>query len=279
MKFAISLSLSCLILLAGPAHAACRFYEGLGPAMIQARLDSRIVVSTLALPGELLYTRTFTGPSTALECTQPDVLDLGWTADPGAASGQDGVYATNLSGVGLRISEQTPQQTLYWPRRRTPLPVGHYTPAASYIVELIKTGPLHEGHLQLPAQAASRRYGGLQATELRFANDVQIVLNKPTCSVAPGSHQVPVELGKPSVRDFHGPGSGTALQDFSLHLTCHSGAGGTPCSSGSRSATPASRVTAAPCSACATTPRRVASACRCCVAMVMQCGLAPIPTR
>jgi len=227
MKVAASLSLCCL-LAARPAPAACTFYEGSGPAVTQANLASRIVVSTLALPGETLYTQSFSGASTALECTQSEVLDLGWAADPGAASGQDGVYATNLPGVGLRIREQTPPQVLYWPRRRTPLSAGHYTPMASYIVDLIKTGPLHEGRLQLPTDAASRRYGALQATALQFAGDVDIVLNKPTCSVAPGSEQVPVELGKPSVRDFHGPGSGTALRDFSLRLACHGGAGGDP---------------------------------------------------
>lgn len=226
MKVIISLSLSCLMLLARPGHANCMFYEGLGPVVTPVSLDRRIVVSSLALPGESLYTRSFTGHSTGLECTQPDELDLGWVADPGAASGQDGVYATNLSGVGLRVREQTPQQTLYWPRRRTPLPAGHYTPMASYVVELVKTGPLHEGRLQLPADAATRRYGGLLATGLGFAGDVEIVLNKPTCSVAPGDQQVPVQLGSPSVRDFHGPGSGSTLKDFSLRLTCHGGAGG-----------------------------------------------------
>jgi type 1 fimbria pilin len=222
------LSMACLLLLARPGHAACTFYEGMGPVITPASLGSRLIVSTLALPGQVLYTQSFVGPTTGLECTQPDTLDLGWAADPGPASGYDGVYATNLDGVGLRISEQTPHQTLYWPRRRTSQPAGHYTPSASYIVELIKTGPLQEGRLQLPSDAASRRYGDLMATGLRFSGDVDIVLNKPTCSVAPGGQQVPVDLGTPSVRDFHGPGSGSALKPFSLRLACEGGAGGDP---------------------------------------------------
>jgi len=216
-----------LMIIGGPVQAACHYYDGTGPVVTSASLEPQIVVSTLADYGQILYTRTFSGRSTGLECTQPSVLDSGWLSDPGAGTPLNGVYATNLSGIGMRIEVQTPTEAHYWPRRQENLAAGHFTPSASYLVTLVKTGPIQEGRLLLRHDAVSRRYGALEATKLQFADSgVEVVLNKPTCTVAPGTQTIPVDLGEHRPQDFSGPGSGTRAESFRLRLVCQGGQGG-----------------------------------------------------
>lgn len=219
--------LAVTLLLAAPfAQANCNFYPGMGAVVAQAQLDARIVVSTLAQPGQLLYSRTVPGATTALECTAPAIMDSGW-ATPQESAGEEGVYATNVPGVGVRVRQQQPAEAQFWPRREQRLDAAHFTPSAAYVVELIKTGPLQEGRLRLPLAGVTRRYGGLEATALRFApGDVDIVLNKPTCDVASDSQQVAVNLGQHHASDFKGLGSTSPGVPFSLRLACHGGGGG-----------------------------------------------------
>ncbi|MGC1330298.1 fimbrial protein [Pseudomonas sp.] len=223
MKTTIALA---TLLTAPMVQGACQYYPGMGPAVAHALLDARIVVSTLALPGHLLYSRTIPGAATALECTAETVMSSGW-ATPMEATGQEGVYATTVPGVGLRVVQQQPLETQFWPRRDVRLEPSHATPSAAYVVELVKTGPLQEGRLRLPPAGVTRRYGALEATALRFSQaDIDIVLNKPTCDVAADSQQVTVNLGQRDTRDFTGPGSTTQAVPFSLRLACEGGGGG-----------------------------------------------------
>lgn len=228
MKACIGVGLLGVMLGSGAAQGACQFYTGSGPVEAIAQLPHVITVPLLAEVGTLLYSNTYGLDTTNLRCTSDDELDLGWTQDPGPQQGLDGVYYTSVQGVGLRIRERDSQQPLYWPRRREPLPAGDYRASAVYFVEVVKVGPVREGRLELANSGASRRYAGVEATRLRFADDVKIVLEQPTCSVAPDSLSVPVQLGEHRVDDFHGPGSGSALQPFSLRLACHGGGGGQP---------------------------------------------------
>lgn len=226
MKALVKHVLASLVVVAGVARAECEFYPGSGTAVTQAVLAERIVVSAQISDGGVLFSQSFSGAGAGLQCSQADTLDVGWTVEPGAQQGGDGVYATSVPGVGLRIRELAEQQTQYWPRRVSPVNAGHYTPFASYIVELIKTGPLQEGRLQLANLAASRRYGTLQATRLELSGAPLVVLDKPTCSVAPASTELRVNLGEHRAQDFNGPGSGSPLVPFSVRMNCEGGGGG-----------------------------------------------------
>ncbi len=230
MKQTKGWALGCLLAASGPLQAACQYYDGVGPVINAATLDSPIVVPALLPVGAVLDSRLFNGLSTGLECTGQTDQEAGWIQAPLAGAGiieMEGVYATSVPGVGIRISDQVSRQPYHWPRQRAPLAAGHYTPRASYLVELIKTGPVIEGRLRLPVEAVSQRYGTLEPTRLRFlTQEVEVVLDKPTCSVAADAYRVPVDLGAHHPRDFNGVGSGTTPQSFSLRLACQGGRGG-----------------------------------------------------
>lgn len=230
MKQTNGWALVCLMAASGPLHAACQYYDGQGPVEASATLDSPIVVSALLPVGAVLSSRVFTDSSTGLVCTQDTELNTGWVQAPSAGSGSselEGVYATSVPGVGIRIRDQATNALYHWPRRRTPLAAGHYTPRASYQVDLVKTGPVVEGRLRLPLQAVSQQHGALESTGLRFlSQEVEVVLDKPTCSVASDAHVVEVNLGEHHPRDFSGLGSGTVPQAFNLRLACQGGQGG-----------------------------------------------------
>lgn len=232
MKQTKGWALACLVAASGPLHAACQYYDGQGPVVALATLDSPIVVSALLPVGATLSSRVFSGGSTGLACTRDTELDTGWVHAPAAGAGTtelEGVYATSVPGVGIRIRDQGTDEAYHWPRRRTPLAADHYTPRASYRVELIKTGHVVEGSLRLPVEAVSQQYGELEPTRLRFLSpEVEVMLDKPTCDVASDAHVVEVNLGEHHPRDFGGMGSGTVPQPFNLRLACQGGQGGDP---------------------------------------------------
>lgn len=226
MKALPAMTLACLLATGTTAHGACAFYPGSGHQMVSAHLGAQVIVSSMASVGDILWQGTAKGNSARVECTQPDELDNGLLADPGPQQGPDGVYPTNVAGVGMRIEEESSRQPLHWPRLRSAIGAGIFTATPAYFITLVKTGDIHEDRLHLSSAGASRRYGALEAIRLQFDSDVDIVLRQPTCSVAPGSQHIMVDLGEPLVRDFNGPGSGSGLVPFNLRLACHGGGGG-----------------------------------------------------
>jgi len=226
MKTLHAMTLACLLAAGSAAHGACAFSPDSGPQVAVPNIDAQIIVSSMAAVGDVLWQGTAQAKSANLECTQPDEMDQGLLADPGPQQGPGGVYPTNVAGVGMQIEETTPRKPMHWPRERTRIEAGKFTATAWYYITLFKTGDIHEERLRLVNTGASRRYGALEAIRLQFDRDVDIVLRQPTCSVAPGSQYIMVDLGAPLVRDFNGPGSGSGLVPFNLRLACHGGGGG-----------------------------------------------------
>ncbi|UVJ46077.1 type 1 fimbrial protein [Pseudomonas sp. LS1212] len=145
-----------------------------------------------------------------------------------ASTGFDGVYATSVSGIGVKIIQRLPlEQIMRWPRISEPVSPGRHRPMPAYTLMLIKTGPVTPGRLSLPALTVSRTYAGLSANRLSLANNqAEVILENPTCTLDPASRHTQVNLGEHSQARLRGIGSMTPVVHFSLRLNCVGGAEG-----------------------------------------------------
>ncbi|WP_249674990.1 fimbrial protein [Pseudomonas abieticivorans] len=220
---------ACLLPLASPiAQAACAFYPEYGPQEVVMHLPGEIIVDNAGPVGSVLHTQQVNGLPTSLHCEGGEVLSVGWLT-PMTAGGGEGVYASNLPGVGLQLTQLPgPEERVTWPpTTRTVAGETSVSPGSGYWLKLIKTGPLYDGTLELAGLGAQRQYGTLASHRLRFAaGPVRIVAQKPTCEVHPASRQVRVSMGGQALREFKGIGSLGPKRDFELRLACRGGAGG-----------------------------------------------------
>lgn len=145
------------------------------------------------------------------------------------------VYATTITGIGLKLSfinELADGQigVYEWPATR------NYSATASglqimmgrrarFLVQLVKTERFTgSGKFTTAPYAEQRDDRG----ELLFSASVTgmgIVVQTPTCSVAPESKTIQVMFGKVPQSSFQGPRSFTAERDFNIRLICKAGAG------------------------------------------------------
>lgn len=155
--------------------------------------------------------------------------------------GVDGVYSTNVPGIGVRLLRNVAQfdgsiRTTTYPhtipiaadrdfRTNQYVPVKLY-PGSSFVIQIYKTavvtgsGPLAAG---LYTQYSGDGDGTAALTTTLSANAVTIVT--PTCSVDPGSVYKEVPLGKVPLRTFKGRGTTTNERAFDLTLNCRKGVG------------------------------------------------------
>ncbi|EBT2496051.1 type 1 fimbrial protein [Salmonella enterica] len=195
---------------------------------------AQIIVQADAAPGSVIYEHTFDFGGTAQEkfasCGIGTVSSFtqyanGWTAD------SNGIAATNVPGVGIRIYFfKTYLGTVPNPRIN-PLDLTGggglwwgYTYFNTWQIQLIKTGPISGGKLQSGGYASfgvDSATGRFLVTTLTNGGGGGTIV--PTgCTVTTPTVAVP--LGQRKKSDFTGPGATTPWQDFSVTLNCNKNA-------------------------------------------------------
>ncbi|HGP2716158.1 TPA: fimbrial protein [Salmonella enterica] len=198
---------------------------------------AQIIVQADAAPGSVIYEHTFDFGGTAQEkfgsCGVGTVSGFtqyanGWTTD------SNGIAATNVPGVGIRIyfSMEYPVHTGAVPNTRLfPFDSSrgtgwywNYAYVNTWQIQLIKTGPISGGKLQSGGYASfgiDSATGRLLVTTLTNGGGGGTIV--PTgCTVTTPTVAVP--LGQRKKSDFTGPGATTPWQDFSVTLNCNKNA-------------------------------------------------------
>ncbi|HDN7459556.1 TPA: fimbrial protein [Salmonella enterica subsp. enterica serovar Eastbourne] len=213
----------------------CGVYSPWNNKPVIFNFPAQIIVQADAAPGSVIYEHTFDfngaapeqfagcGDGTASGFTQ---YANGWTAD------SNGIAATNVPGVGIRIyfsrgdtKNQVPNARIY-PADLTDGGSGFYWGYAYsniWQIQLIKTGPISGGKLQSGGYVSFGMDEGNRVLVATLTNGGGGGTIVPVgCTVTTPTVAVP--LGQRKKSDFTGPGSTTPWQDFSVTLNCNKNA-------------------------------------------------------
>lgn len=164
---------------------------------------------------------------------RPTSLSVGCTSTSSYLNGEfrfntvsaygNGVYNTNVMGIGIRISSYS-----YDSDRPGHLPYsGNISPPAtiwlgnSVRVQLVKTVSNDVGTGVIAAGTASRSYIGSPKLYYETISINRITVNRAACTVTTTS--IPVSLGNKTSADFAGVGSTTTDVPFTIPLNCIAG--------------------------------------------------------
>ncbi|WP_434659413.1 fimbrial protein [Klebsiella sp. MISC125] len=225
MKIVRSLMLLVLSLLTFATYAGCDAVNGWNNRKLAFNFPNQFVVADNLPVGSVFYETEVSenhNKEQYAKCTGRNSRGVkyinGWTPN------NNGIAATNVSGVGIRIHwlypagkvvlvPNDPYET--WSQNRTLS--WEYGPR--WKVELIKTGAVSAGRLQTGTYTVYG-VGPRYVSELYIAGGGDIVT--PTCSVL--SSMINVPLGRRLQSEFSGPGSTTSWQSVNIPLNCAKGA-------------------------------------------------------
>jgi type 1 fimbria pilin len=123
-----------------------------------------------------------------------------------------GVYPTNVPGVGYRLSG------LVYPYTFDPSQTNDVFQGVT--LEFVKTGPVTGGTIS-KGMFAIERVDGLNPTTLaQYYLMDDIIISPPTCTVNPGSKNVPVTLPGVNISVFSGVGVVAERIPFKLSINC-----------------------------------------------------------
>ncbi|HEP8699045.1 TPA: type 1 fimbrial protein [Pseudomonas aeruginosa] len=225
--------------LASPTFAVCRLTESGKNQAQNLNYDlGRVTVLPSTPVGGVIkeLVNTSSAKPLAAECTEPAGNVFGSlkstfsnAAQQNAVSGFANVYATDVSGIGIRLTTLSRSGTkLYTPFTATinansPDRANSNLPEYQISLELIKTSVKTGSGLIAPnGRFASHYYDGDSPStpiiSLSF-NSPPIVVS-PTCEVLAGSRNIAVDFGSVANTTFTGVGSHTANRDFEIRLNC-----------------------------------------------------------
>ncbi len=168
---------------ASPAAADCAFTAGnsLGTATIA--LPAKLSVPRNASVGAVIYDSNWVVAGyTTVNCSGSNVLVFGYTNAMVPVPGFTNVYATGINGVGIKVAwvnsttapaniDSSPQFIL-WPQSTVNFSANsNYGPMGQIRVQLIVTGAISSGTLNLPAALAQAKYGSTLVNVLNLANN------------------------------------------------------------------------------------------------------------
>ncbi len=219
MKIVRSLMLLVLSWLTFATYAGCDAVNGWNNRKLAFNFPNQFVVADNLPVGSVFYETEVSenhNKEQYAKCTGRNSRGVkyinGWTPN------NNGIAATNVSGVGIRIHwlypagkvvlvPNDPYET--WSQIRTLS--WEYGPR--WKVELIKTGAVSAGRLQTGTYTVYG-VGPRYVSELYIAGGGDIVT--PTCSVL--SSMINVPLGRRLQSEFSGPGSTTSWQSVNIPL-------------------------------------------------------------
>ncbi len=222
-----------LFLICGQAQAACRLVGNpFGATKVQFNINIGTVSGVaIATPGAVLASYTYAAPSRSiidannyLGCQLGDVENF--TASYGSpVAGYPGVYTTNLTGIGYRItySDGTTVAPMSWTNSygtagSTTKGGIIYFPPGQFKFELIKTAMTVGYGTLRTGQYGSDDVPGNQALQISVTNGGTI--QSSGCSVDLDSENKTVTLNSASSQLFSGVGSTQGKKLFNLNMTC-----------------------------------------------------------
>ena len=226
-----------LLALAGllTAHAsvagACAFANGAATSTAMMTLPAEITVPQGAPVGSVLGTWDATGARTEMTCPAPFSTWVGYDILTAAdeVPGVPHAFKTNIPGIAVRgWSGNDPrslvtERNVLLPKHRADTPTeaaAGDTPSANYRIQLVVTGPVEEGTLNLSQFTAGLWYDDLPVTRLQVTSPtVHVIAN--ACEIQTGTLQV--VLGEPSAALLDQPGKTSAPVNFNVEVRCDPG--------------------------------------------------------
>jgi type 1 fimbria pilin len=217
------------VCLASPAVASCSFRSGYAQGTATITLPANLSVPRNAAVGSILYDSNWvaTGPS-AVTCSGTNAQTWGYSSAMVAVPGYANVYETGVSGIGIKVAWVTSMsgpasiddgtKLVTWPASTYNFSTtGNFGPMGVFRVQLIVTGPVSTGTLNLPTTLAQGSFGSAVVNVLTLANNVEPI-TAPACSVQTPS----IALTMPQARTTALPdiGSTTGQTSFNLSLDC-----------------------------------------------------------
>lgn len=153
-------------------------------------------------------------------------LDQSYPASP---AGGDGVYGTNIPGIGVRLYREAQDNTYfsgYYPYQRNLNANSTYSLSPGYfVVEIIKIAANTGSGAFVPGRYSSyymRGYSHLpDLTSTVYGNAITIASS--SCEIQGNPNRV-IELSPVTTSDFRGIGTTLAEQAFDMSLLCNGGA-------------------------------------------------------
>lgn len=225
-----------VVLLAGlcfhmPAFASCNFTSGSRLGTSTVSLPDSLSVPRSASVGSIIYdsgTVKSVSP-VSFSCGTSGSKSLGYASARSLVPGYTDVYQTGVAGIGIKVmwgnwqSDSIPWtssnvQIAASPRNTTSYPSGTAGPMGQFRLQLIVTGPVGSGTLNLPGSLVTASYDATTIDQLNL-NNGNASVQSATCTVTKAIVPVPMLAAK--VKDLPSVGSTTGNQSFSLDLNCN----------------------------------------------------------
>lgn len=196
-----------------------------------AKSDSVILLpSTINIPrdtpvGTVIFYGMYDGYKVVnISCYGHNTWGVSFSKIPELASGFSDVYKTSFDGVGIRVKADNQFNSYaYTVPFSFGFNAGTFTPRGSFYIELIVTGPIQSGTLNLSASQFGQiyqSYGGIMTHLLNFTPS-SVYVSKTSCTITAPS--INVNLGNWTISDFNGVGSTAAAKPLRISLSCDSG--------------------------------------------------------
>ena len=220
------------LLTAQPAVAGvCYFVNGAATSTAMMTLPAEITVQQGAPVNTVIGTWDAANGRTDITCPARFSTWVGYDliTDAEAVPGVRHVYKTNIPGIGVRGWSGNDARYLVTDRNvLLPKHIGSnnnegmsgYVPSANYRIQLVVTGPVEDGTLDLSHFTAGLWYDDLLATRLQYSSPaIHVIAN--ACEIQTGNIQVP--LGETSAALLDQPGKTSAPVNFNVDVLCDAG--------------------------------------------------------
>ncbi|MDU6411469.1 MAG: fimbrial protein [Yersiniaceae bacterium] len=210
---------------------ACYFAGGATTSTAMMTLPAEIKVQQGAPVSTVLGTWDAANGRTNITCSATFSTWVGYDILTAAdeVPGVRHAYKTNVPGIGVRGWSGNDSRYLISDRSALlPKHIGSsnneaiagYVPSANYRIQLVVTGPVEDGTLDLSKFTAGLWYDDLLATRLQFTSPtIHVIAN--ACEIQTGEIQVP--LGDTSAAQLDQPGKTSAPVAFNVGLLCDAG--------------------------------------------------------
>ncbi|WP_165699587.1 fimbrial protein [Chimaeribacter californicus] len=224
------LALTGLLAAHNSVAGACYFANGATTTTAMMTLPADIKVQQGAPVDTVIGTWDAANGRTDITCTATFNTWVGYDIITAAeeVSGSRHVYKTNIPGIGIRgwsgndaryvISDRSALLPKHMGSSNAP--TTGYLPSANYRIQLVVTGPVEDGTLDLSRFTAGLWYDDLPATRLQFSTPtIHVIAN--ACEIQTGNIQVP--LGDTPATLLDQPGKTSTPVNFTVGLLCDAG--------------------------------------------------------
>ncbi len=183
-----------------------------------------IPVNARYSPGDVLWDSQWVPGSSRPRSYCFTVTDVRWSLAPLQATNLPNVYQTAVPGIGIRAYVNELARVLAHPARsvRSTATTAYGPQSGAGRVQLIYTGPVKSGQLQLPVILGAEYYGDAMTAQLSLNNNNASV-TAGTCEVT--TPNINVSMPAASTERFPAVGSSYGRTPFVIGINCNSAVG------------------------------------------------------